>query len=120
MVPNKVSQVELAGDHPAIRAALDRARAVAPTSATVLLLGETGSGKGVLAATIHRASGRRDRFVALNCGAVAPTLLESELFGHERGAFTGAACRREGKFEAASGGTLFLDEIDALSAPGAR
>ena len=90
---------------------------MAPTHATVLLTGETETGKGLLATAIHDASDRaRGRFVAVNCGALPATLIESELFGHERGAFTGALSRRQGKFEAASGGTLFLDEIDALGA----
>jgi two-component system response regulator HydG len=85
---------------------------VAPSNATVLLTGESGTGKSRLAKLLHRMSRRRDaRFVALNCGAIPDTLLESELFGYEKGAFTGAVGRKEGRFDLASGGTLFLDEI---------
>ena len=88
---------------------------VAPTNASVLLLGESGTGKEVAARSIHNSSPRRDApFVALNCAAIADTLLESELFGHEKGAFTGAAAARRGRIELAEGGTLFLDEIGEL------
>jgi transcriptional regulator with GAF, ATPase, and Fis domain len=90
---------------------------VAPTNATVLLLGETGTGKGLIARAIHEASRRKDRpFMQVNCAALNPGLIESELFGHERGAFTGAAARRTGRFEGAHGTTLFLDEIGDLPA----
>jgi two-component system, NtrC family, response regulator AtoC len=100
------------GDHPSMRAVLNRAEQVAPSRATVLLTGESGTGKGLLAETIHRLSGRADGpFVELSCAALSESLLESELFGHERGAFTGAVSRHEGRFKRAAGGTLFLDEI---------
>ncbi len=89
---------------------------VAPTEATVLLEGETGTGKGAVARALHEASPRRaGPFVVLDCGAIAPTLIESELFGHERGAFTGAVQQRRGALETASGGTLFIDELAALT-----
>ncbi len=85
---------------------------VAPTEATVMVLGETGTGKEVVARNIHHLSARRNKpFVAINCGAIPPDLLESELFGHEKGAFTGAVTARKGRFELANGGTLFLDEV---------
>ena len=95
-----------------------RARRVAPRSVPVLLEGQTGTGKELMARAIHRASARRDKpFVSVNCGAIPGELLESELFGHEKGAFTGAVAARPGYFEAATGGTLFLDEIGELSLP---
>ncbi len=88
---------------------------VAPTDATVLVVGESGTGKELVAETIHELSRRkRGPFLAINCGAVSPTLIESELFGHERGSFTGATQRHRGHFERASGGTLFLDEITEM------
>src|SRR5437870_5001151 len=91
---------------------------VAPSSASVLITGETGSGKEILARTLHQLSPRTDRpFVAINCSAIPETLMESEIFGHERGAFTGAAERRIGCFELADGGTLLLDEIGEMPAP---
>lgn len=89
---------------------------VAPSNATVLILGESGTGKELIARAIHQNSHRREKpFIAINCGALRETLLESELFGHERGAFTGAYSRKIGLAEAANGGTLFLDEIGELS-----
>jgi len=99
--------------------ALDRLiRQVAPHDTTVLLRGESGTGKEMAARTIHEASNRRSGpFVAINCGAIPSELLESELFGHEKGAFTGAIATRKGRFELAEGGTLFLDEIGDMSLP---
>lgn len=100
------------GESPAFRRALETAEKCAAADATVLLLGETGTGKECFARWIHRKSRRADRaFLAVNCAALSPALFESELFGHEKGAFTGADQRRIGRFEAADGGTLFLDEI---------
>ena len=94
----------------------NKIRSVAPTKTTVLLLGETGTGKGVIAKLIHQHSNRRDKpFIAIHCGAIPETLLESELFGHEKGAFTGAVRRKLGKFEIARGGTIFLDEVSTIT-----
>ena len=94
----------------------DKVRSVAPTRSTVILIGETGTGKGVLANIIHKHSNRRDaQFISVHCGAIPDTLLESELFGHEKGAFTGAVRRKLGKFEIAKGGTIFLDEIGTVT-----
>src|ERR1700752_3117048 len=95
----------------------DRVRQVAPTRATVLIEGETGTGKELIAQSLHMLSTRKSaRFVAVHCAALSPQLLESELFGHEKGAFTGAVERRIGRFEQANGGTLFLDEIGEIDA----
>jgi len=100
---------------PAMREVLELARKVAPTNATVLLMGESGTGKEILARCIHQNSRRADSvFLALNCAALAPTLIESALFGHEKGAFTGAIAQHQGVFERAHGGTLFLDEVGEL------
>ncbi|BBO84917.1 Fis family transcriptional regulator [Desulfosarcina ovata subsp. sediminis] len=99
-----------------MRNVLERVRSVAPTIATVLLLGDTGTGKGLMARLIHRHSHRSDGpFVSLHCGAIPETLVESELFGHEKGAFTGADRRKIGKFEMAQEGTIFLDEIGTIT-----
>ena len=101
---------------PAMKKILGKIRSVAPTKSTVLLIGETGTGKGVLAKLIHRHSNRRDApFISVHCGAIPDTLLESELFGHEKGSFTGAIRRKLGKFEIAKGGTIFLDEIGTIT-----
>ena len=98
-----------------LRSALDHVRVVAPTDSTVLILGETGTGKELIARAIHNRSARRNRsFIKVNCAAIPSGLIESELFGHERGAFTGAVARKIGRFELAHGGTLFLDEIGDL------
>ncbi len=103
------------GESPAFRKVLDLVKAVAPTTTTVLLLGETGTGKEVLAETIHNLSPRSSKpFIRVNCAALPSSLIESELFGHERGAFTGADQRRLGRFELADNGTLFLDEIGEM------
>ncbi|HEY1340412.1 MAG TPA: sigma 54-interacting transcriptional regulator, partial [Bryobacteraceae bacterium] len=103
---------EMVGESAAFKAIVKQIETVAPTDATVLILGETGTGKELIARAIHQLSTRRDRtFVKLNCAAIPTGLLESELFGHERGAFTGAIAQKIGRFELADGGTLFLDEI---------
>ena len=108
----------LLGDHPAMQEVLKTIGQVAKSRATILITGETGTGKELIASAIHFQSPRRDKpFVRLNCAALAESLLESELFGHERGAFTGAAVRRAGRFEQAHGGTLFLDEVSEIPMP---
>ncbi len=107
---------DLVSKSPVMRDVLELARTAARSPSTILILGESGTGKEILARAIHTESSRADKpFVAVSCAALTETLLESELFGYEKGAFTGAAGRREGKFEAASGGTLFLDEIGDIS-----
>jgi formate hydrogenlyase transcriptional activator len=107
---------DIVGTSLALRRALEAIEQVAPTDATVLITGETGTGKELFARGVHQRSQRRSKpFVEINCAAVPETLLASELFGHERGAFTGADARRHGRFEQADGGTLFLDEIGELS-----
>lgn len=110
------TQEEVRSDSPAMQAVFRKVQSVAPTKSTVLLSGETGTGKGVLARAIHMNSSRRDKqFIAVHCGAIPDTLLESDLFGHERGAFSGATQRKLGKFEVAEGGTIFLDEVGTIS-----
>jgi two-component system response regulator HydG len=111
---------EFVGKSPALHCLLQQLRQVAPTDATVLILGETGTGKGLAARTVHALSGRKHApFINVPCGALPETLVESELFGHEQGAFTGATHRKLGKVELAQGGTLFLDEIgDIALGPG--
>jgi len=110
------SQEVLQTRSPAMKKVFEKIRAVAPTRTTVLLMGETGTGKTLLAKLIHRHSHRSDRqFISVHCGAIPETLLESELFGHEKGAFTGAIRRKLGKFEIANEGSIFLDEIGTVS-----
>jgi DNA-binding NtrC family response regulator len=107
---------ELIGKSPAMKRVFEAIEMVAPTDATVLITGESGTGKEVVARAIHSAGPRRYMpMVTIHCGALTETLLESELFGHERGAFTGAQYRKKGKFEVADGGTVFLDEISDIS-----
>src|ERR1051325_10740055 len=104
------------GESPAMRAVFRLTRLVAGSRASVLLVGETGTGKELIARNIHRLSNRADGpYVRVNCGALSESLLESELFGHIKGAFTGAIDNKTGRFEAAHGGTIFLDEISSMS-----
>src|SRR3954466_11127802 len=108
---------QMVGESPALRQGWDAIKRAAPTNATVLLLGESGSGKELVARSIHRNSLRsRDRFVQVNCAAIPEELIESELFGHEKGSFTGATEKQIGKFEQADRGTIFLDEVGDMSA----
>ena len=119
MAEEAAQNVRMIGESPAIKALRTTVERVANTDLAVLILGENGTGKEVVSRTIHYLSDRRDEpFIAVNCAAITETLLESELFGHEKGAFTGADEMRRGKFELASGGTLFLDEIGDMSAGG--
>ena len=107
-----MATLNLIGSSPKFRAVLADVERIAPVDSAVLIQGETGTGKEVIARAIHEASPRRDhRFMALNCAAIPSALMESELFGHERGAFTGACAQTNGRFQMADGGTLFLDEI---------
>jgi len=111
------SQQDIIGQSEIIAALLDRIAQVGPTDACVLIQGESGTGKELIAQALHGSSQRKDKpLVKVNCGAIAESLIESELFGHEKGAFTGATQRRLGRFEVAHGGTLFLDEIGELTA----
>ena len=106
---------EIVGTSKSLKAVLSRVAKVAPTDSTVLITGETGTGKELIARAVHKRSQRSGRvFVSVNCAALAPTLISSELFGHEKGAFTGATQRRLGRFELADGGTIFLDEVSEL------
>lgn len=112
---SKFGMERIVGESPVMQRVFDMVRQAAPTSATVLIQGPSGTGKELVAQAIHRLSTRsRGPFVAVHCAALSSTLLESELFGHERGAFTGAVARRKGRFEQADGGTLFLDEISEI------
>ena len=106
---------EMLGESPALQNILKQVTIVAPTGSTVLIQGETGTGKELIARAIHNLSDRRERtFVKINCAAIPTGLLESELFGHEKGAFTGAVAQRMGRFELANGGTMFLDEVGEI------
>jgi DNA-binding NtrC family response regulator len=115
--PRDLAAEGLVGESPAIRQVLDVIERVAGTSSTLLLQGETGTGKELIARAIHQRSGRKGQFVAVNCGAIPSELLDSELFGHIRGAFTGASSSRDGLFACADNGTIFLDEIGELPWP---
>ena len=114
LTPPAEAQTTLVHVSRAMRAVVERTRRAAPTDLAVLVLGESGTGKELVAQELHARSGRRGPFLAVNCGAIAPTLIESELFGHVRGAFTGATSAAEGLFRSADGGTLLLDEIGEL------
>jgi formate hydrogenlyase transcriptional activator len=114
-IRSELNSEDIVGESAALKRVLREARTVALSDATVLILGETGTGKELIAGAIHRMSSRKDgSFIKLNCAAIPTGLLESELFGHERGAFTGAFGRKIGRLELAHGGTLFLDEIGDL------
>src|SRR6188474_1383080 len=114
----RLDEERLIGADTGLAAVMARARVVARSSAPVLIFGETGTGKEIIARAIHEYSSHRGGpFRRANCGAIAPELIDSELFGHEQGAFTGAVSRRRGWFEQADGGTLFLDEVGELSLP---
>lgn len=109
------SRYQIVGQHPDLLKLLEKVDRVAPTNATVLITGESGTGKELLARRVHEKSGRKGRFVEVNCAAIPEELIESELFGHVKGAFTGAIENQMGKFQLADGGTLFLDEIGDMS-----
>jgi len=115
-IRNEQEFEEILGESPGLRQALVQAETVAPTNSTVMILGETGTGKELVARAIHQLSGRREHiFAKMNCAAIPAGLLESELFGHERGAFTGAVGQKPGRFELANQGTLFLDEVGDIA-----
>ena len=117
-VEGKFSFENLIGSSPAMKRLYDALELVAPTDSTVLISGETGTGKELVARALHYNSPRREGpFATLNCGAIPESLMESELFGHRKGAFTGAQGERKGKFESADGGTLFLDEVGEIPLP---
>src|SRR5512134_4045836 len=106
------------GTHPVMEKILNIAQRVAGTDSTVLIMGESGTGKELVARYIHAYSRRANNpFIAVNCGAIPPELLESEMFGHEKGSFTGAVAARMGMFQLANGGTIFLDEIGEMTMP---
>jgi DNA-binding NtrC family response regulator len=114
-VETVVRELGIVGDHPSVRRALEAGVALAPSTVSILILGETGTGKELFARFVHRLSGRpRDRFVPINCAAIPEELVESILFGHKRGSFTGATSDQIGKFDLADSGTLFLDELAEL------
>jgi formate hydrogenlyase transcriptional activator len=109
---NELNFEEIVGESAPLKRVLGQARTIAPSNATVLVLGDTGTGKELIARAIHRMSARKDgSFIRLNCAAIPTGLLESELFGHEKGAFTGAISQKVGRLELADKGTLFLDEV---------
>ncbi len=109
-------QPTLIGEHPLIQKVAQLVRKVAPTEATILIMGDSGTGKELVARSVHAQSARADKaFIPVNCGAIPAELLESEMFGHERGAFTGAIGQRAGMFQLANGGTIFLDEVGEMS-----
>lgn len=111
---SKFGAQAIVGNSGAIQRIIETVRHVAPTRSTILITGESGTGKELIAQAVHQLSGRTGRFVPVHCAALPETLLESELFGHERGAFTGASEQRKGRFELADGGTIFLDEIGEI------